>query len=167
MTHRDLVVAFFPSRSTLSKALDHLVTLEDVQIERALALMRASTGELLTVDDEIGPAEGSIAGTTVGAALAALGMVGLGALALPGVGAIVALGASALVGGLIGNATGRVVANVIDNSIDHAELELITNRLQSGHAALVLELDTPHISMERLQAELKPYRAEIVERIGV
>lgn len=165
MASRNLIVAFFPSRLTLGKALDHLMTLKELHIQHALALTRATTGELVMVDDELGPEEGGVAGGTFGAALAALGVVQLGALALPGVGPIVAIGAGALLGGLIGRVTGRFATNLIDSSLDADELALLTERLQTGHAALVLELRNPDGKIDLLRKELLPYRAELIERV--
>ena len=165
MADKKLIVAFFPSRSTLTKALDHLMTLPELEIERALALTRATTGELVMIDDEIGPDEGGMAGGTFGAALAALGLVQLGALALPGVGPIIALGAGALLGGLIGGATGRFASQLRGSDFDDQQIALLTERLQSGHAALVLEMADAATALHRLRNELAPYRAEVVERV--
>jgi uncharacterized membrane protein len=167
MPNRNLIVAFFPSRMHLGKALDHLMTLPELYIQHALALHRATTGELVMVDDELGPEEGGVAGGTFGAALAALGVVQLGALALPGVGPIIAIGAGALLGGLVGSAAGRFATNLIDTHLDTSEITLLTERLQSGHAALVLQLREGETVLERLRAELQPYHAELVERIMV
>jgi uncharacterized membrane protein len=165
MSNRNLVVAFFPSRIHLGKALDHLMTLKDLHIQHALVLHRATTGELVMVDDELGPDEGGVAGGTFGAALAALGVVQLGALALPGVGAIVAIGAGALLGGLIGRVTGRFATNLIDTHLSTSEIELLTDRLQRGHAALVLQLRDDVTKIDHLRTELTPYHAELVERV--
>ncbi len=165
MTQRNFIVAFFPSRTHLGKALDHLMTLPELRIQHALALTRATTGELVMVDDELGPEEGGAAGGTFGAALAALGVVQLGALALPGVGPIVAIGVGALFGGLIGSATGRIATNLIDTQLNSSEIALLTERLQTGHAALVLQLRDSDKRIDRLRQELAPYQAELVERV--
>lgn len=167
MPNRNLIVAFFPSRMHLGKALDHLMTKPELRIQHALALHRATTGELVMVDDELGPEEGGVAGGTFGAALAALGVVQLGALALPGVGPIIAIGAGVLLGGLVGSATGRFATNLIETHLDTSEVALLTERLQAGHAALVLQLRERDTTLERLRAELAPYQAELVERVQV
>jgi uncharacterized membrane protein len=166
MTENSLIVAFFPSRSSLSKALDHLMALQDIKIDHALALTRATTGELVLVDDDIGPDEVGMAGGTFGAALGALGLLQLGALALPGVGPIVAVGVGALFGGLIGGATGRIASNLLESQIDPSRYQMLTERLQTGHTALVLEIQDANRHLERLRRELAPYRAELVEREG-
>jgi uncharacterized membrane protein len=88
----------------------------------------------------------------------------LGALALPGVGPIVAVGVGALFGGLIGGATGRIAGNLLESRIDPSRYKLLTERLQTGHTALVLEILDPAKNLERLRRELAPYRAELVER---
>ncbi len=109
-----IIVMVFPSRNILSRALDHLLELDKLNIERAAIVARARSGEIIILDDDVSPDEGGIAGGTLGAAMTALGLVQLGALALPGVGPIIALGAGALVGGLVGRITGRFAANLID-----------------------------------------------------
>jgi uncharacterized membrane protein len=161
----DLILAVFPSRSALTKALKHLMELDDLEIKRAAVLTKATTGDLVYVGDDIGPEEGGLAGSTFGAALAALGLVQLGALALPGVGPIIAIGAGVLVGGLIGGATGRFAANLIDSGFQPAQVELLTERLQTGHVALVVEIRGAKHEIERLRGELIPYSAEVVERL--
>jgi len=161
----ELVVAIFPSRTTLTKALDHLMALKDIEIARAAIVARAHNGEVIVVDDDIGPDEGGITGGTLGAAIAALGVAQLGALALPGIGAVIAVGAAALVGGLLGNVTGRFAANLIDSGFKPAHVEVLSGRLQEGHPALILELADVAALLPRLRDELEPYRAELVDRL--
>mgnify|MGYP001271799945 CR=1 FL=1 len=103
----EILVAVYPSRSVLTKALDHLMTVPELKIRRAAIVARATTGETIVIGDDISADEAGIAGGTLGAAMTALGFAQLGALALPGVGVIIALGAGVLVGGLVGGATGR------------------------------------------------------------
>lgn len=161
----DLVLAIFPSRSTLTKALDHLIHSAEIEIERAAVLTKADSGELVVVDDEIGPQEGGVAGGTFGAALAALGMVQLGALALPGVGPILAIGVGALAGGLLGNVTGRFAAKLHESGFEQAHVELLTDRLQMGHPALLLEIRDANKNIAQLRKALASYNAEVVERV--
>ncbi|MCL4248555.1 MAG: hypothetical protein KJ065_10455 [Anaerolineae bacterium] len=161
----DLVLAIFPSRSTLAKALDHLMNTQEIEIKRAAVLTRANTGELLVVGDEIGPEEGVVAGGTFGAALAALGMVQLGALALPGVGPILAIGVGALAGGVLGGATGRFAATLRESGFEQAHVELLADRLQMGHPALLLEILDASKHVALLRKELSAYNAEVVERV--
>jgi len=161
----ELIVAIFPSRKILTKALDHIMELEDISIQRAAIVARAATGETIILDDDISADEGGIAGGTLGAAMTALGLVQLGALALPGVGPIIALGAGALVGGLVGRATGRFAANLLDLGFKNDQIDELAQQLQAGHPALVMEIPNARTVLPRLRDELKPFRAELVEPI--
>lgn len=165
MLSREIVVAVFPSRSLLTKAVDHLMSLKDVKIERAAIIAKAATGETLILDDDISPDEGGIAGGTLGAAMTALGLVQLGALALPGVGAIIAVGAGVLVGGLVGGAAGRFAANLIDSGFKSSQIEALGEQLEAGHPALIMEVDNDPAILPHLRQELKAYKAELVERL--
>jgi uncharacterized membrane protein len=162
---RELIVAVFPSRSLLTKAVDHLMGLPDLKIERAAIIAKAATGEIVILDDDISPDEGGIAGGTLGAAMTALGLVQLGALALPGVGAIIAIGTGVLVGGLVGGATGRFAANLLESGFRNTQIQELADQLQSGHPALILEVDQDTVVLPRLRQELKTYKAELVERL--
>jgi uncharacterized membrane protein len=161
----DLIVAIFPSRRTLSLALDHLMQIEDIDIRRAAIIAKAKSGEVVILDDDIGPDEGSITGGTLGAAIAALGMAQFGALALPGVGPILAIGASALVGGLVGRWTGRFAANLLDRGLAKEQIDLLSARLQAGHPALVIQVRDLIAALPRLRQELEPFRAELVDYV--
>src|SRR4051794_1266542 len=161
----ELIVAVFPSRKMLTKALDHLVELVDLEILHAAIVAKARNGEVVVLNDEIGPDEGGITGGTLGAGIAALGMVQFGALAIPGIGAIIAVGAGALVGGLLGRFTGRFAANLIESGYRKEEVETLSSRLQTGHPALVLEVKDTLRALPRIREELISYRAELVERM--
>ncbi len=163
----ELIVAIFPSRRMLTKALDHLVEMGDLDIRHTAIVAKARNGEVVVLNDELGPDEGGITGGTLGAAIAVLGMVQFGALALPGIGAIIAVGAGALVGGLLGRMTGRFAANLLDNGYRKEEVEILAKRLQSGHPALVLEVKDAEKALPRIREELGSYRAEVVEQIQV
>ena len=160
---KGMVVVVFPTRRALTRALDHLQETELVDIKRAAVVAKAGNGETVILDDDLSPDEGGIAGGTLGAAMAALGMVQLGALALPGVGTIIALGASAIVGGLLGNFTGRFAANLLDLGYKNEQIESLSEQLQEGHPALLLEIDEPDEAIKKLEDALKPYRAELIE----
>src|SRR5579871_934165 len=163
----NVILAIFPSRKMLTRALDHLVEIKELEIEHAAIIAKARNGEVVILNDEIGPDEGGITGGTLGAAIAALGMVQFGALALPGIGAIIAVGAGALVGLMLGRMTGRFAANLIDSGYRKEEVEILAARLQSGHPALVLEVKEPLKSLPLLRNELSSYRAELVEQMTV
>ena len=161
----DLIVAILPSRKMLTKALDHLVEIKDLGLEHAAIVAKARNGEVVVLNDELGPDEGGITGGTLGAAIAALGMVQFGALALPGIGAIIAVGAGALVGGLLGRMTGRFAANLLESGYRKEEVETLSVRLQEGHPALVLEVRDTVNALPRIREELGSYRAELVEQM--
>ena len=161
-----IVVAVFPSRGILTKALDHLMELEDITFQRVAIVAKAASGETIILDDDISADEGGVTGGTLGAAMGALGLVQLGALALPGVGPIIALGAGVLVGGLVGRATGRFAANLLDFGFKNTQIEALAGSLQEGHPALVFELADTTSGLPRLREELKPYQAELVEPIN-
>src|SRR5688572_4934817 len=125
----DYVVAVFPSRMILTKALDHLTQLEDFEFLHAAIVAKARDGEIVILGDVLSADEGGLTGGTLGAAMTALGLVQLGALALPGVGPIVALGAGALVGGLIGRMTGRFAANLLEAGFRNNQIEELAEKL--------------------------------------
>jgi uncharacterized membrane protein len=162
----ELIVAVFPSRRMLTKALDHLVEVTDLQIQHAAIVAKARNGEVVVLNDELGPDEGGITGGTLGAGIAALGMVQFGALAIPGIGAIIAVGAGALVGGLLGRMTGRFAANLLESGYRKEEVETLSARLQTGHPALVLEVKNTDQALPRIREELTSYRAELVEQMS-
>lgn len=161
----EVIVVIFPSRRVLTKALDHLKTVQEFEFEHAAIVAKANSGEVVVLDDNVGPDEGGIAGGTLGAAMAALGMVQLGALALPGLGAIIAVGAGALVGGLVGNVTGRFAVNLMDFGYKNEQIEALSEKLKAGHPALVLSVKDTHTALPLLERELAAYRAELIERL--
>lgn len=162
-TANRIVVAIFPSRKILLRALDHLNETQPVTLKRAAIVARARNGETVILDDDISPDEGGIAGGTLGAAMLVMGMVNLGALALPGVGPVIALGGSALVGGLLGRVTGRFAANLIDSGFRNDQIEALAQQLEEGHPALVMEIDHLDETLAILRQELKTYDAELIE----
>jgi uncharacterized membrane protein len=163
---RELVVAVFPSRAVLLKALDRIVRLNYVDIERAAIVAKAASGETVILDDAIGPDQGGIAGGTLGAALTMFSLAQMGALLLPGVGAIIALGAGALVGGMVGRATGRFAANLIETGYHDEQIQMLALRLQAGHPALILDVKNGDDILPRLRMDLRVYRAELVEPLA-
>jgi uncharacterized membrane protein len=158
-----VIVAVFPSRKTLVRALDHLHERSIVKIKRAAVVARAKNGETLVLDDDISPDEGGIAGGALGALMTALGMVQMGALALPGIGTVIAIGAGALVGGLLGNVTGRFAANLLDFGFKNEQIESLAAQLEAGHPALVLEIGDANSGLRVLQRELTAFNAELIE----
>jgi uncharacterized membrane protein len=161
----DLIVAIFPSRSILTKALDRIMEMSELTVIHAAIVARARDGEIIVLDDDLSADEGGIAGGTLGAAITTLGLVQIGALALPGVGPIIALGAGVLVGGLVGGVTGRFAANLVDSGFKLEQIEQLTARVVAGHPALVLEVVNAREALPILDKELQNYKAELVERL--
>ena len=161
----DLIVAVFPSRRILIKALDHIIQLEDLDFIHAAIVTRARDGEIVVIGDQISADEGGVAGGTLGAGISLLGMVQLGALALPGVGPIIALGAGALVGSLVGGVTGRFASHFIESGLRVEQLEGLSPHLHDRNSALVLEVEDSRGLLERLRTEFKAFQGEVVERL--
>jgi uncharacterized membrane protein len=160
----EIVVAVFPSRSLLTKALDHITNLKEFGVKRAAIIAKAVSGETVVLDDDIGADEAGVAGGTLGAAITALGLVQMGALTLPGIGAIIALGAGVLVGGLLGRTTGRFAANLLDFGFKNAQIEALAAKLQAGRPALVLEIVATESNLFRIRQELNLFQGEFLER---
>lgn len=162
----ETLVIVFPSRTVLVKALDYLKDQSYLNIDNAVLVARATSGEVVIVKDRVGPDEGAIAGGTLGAAMTALGLVQLGALALPGIGSIIALGTGVLIGGFIGRMTGRFATYLTDVGYQPAQVDALAQQLKAGHPALVLELRGSAADvLPRLREDLKGYQAELVERL--
>ncbi|MBE2183523.1 MAG: hypothetical protein IAE89_08875 [Anaerolineae bacterium] len=160
----DVILIVFPSRKTLARALEHLSSVGGIEFQRAVILAKARGGEITVMDDGIGANEGSIAGGTLGAAMAALGVAGLGALALPGIGAVIAIGSAALAGAVVGGVTGRVAAGLLEDDHDALRQHLAT-RLESGHPALALSVKNAHDMLPLLRTELTPFKAILIEHM--
>jgi uncharacterized membrane protein len=161
----DLILIQFPTRHALTEGLNHLMTVEELRVEHAAVLARAQDGEVTVLEGHIGADEGGIAGGTLGAALAVLGVASFGALALPGIGAVIALGASALVGALVGGFTGRAAGDLVERGHRNEPLMTLAEGLEADHPALVLTVADPKSALPLIKAELVPYRAEFVERV--
>jgi len=161
----DLILIQFPTRHALTEALKHLTALESLRIEGAAVIARAQDGEVTVLEGHVGPDEGGIAGGTLGAALAVLGVASFGALAIPGVGAIIALGAGALGGALVGGLTGRAAGELIERGFRSDTLVELADGLEAGHPALVLTVADPKAALPLVKAELVSYRAEVIERV--
>ncbi len=159
----EAIVAVFPSRVILTKAMDRIMELEYINVRHAAIIAKAKDGEVVILDDDISPDEGSIAGGTLGAAMTAFGLVQLGALTLPGIGPIIALGTGLVAGGILGGVAGRVAANLIDLDYKPLQIKTLAAELQAGHPAIVLEVDDAELILPSLRSELVPYRAELVE----
>lgn len=157
-----LLVVIFPSRKILVRALEHLNTVEEIEINRVAIVAKASDGETIVLDDDLSADEGGIAGGTLGAAMAALGMVQLGALALPGIGPVIAVGAGVLVGGILGQVTGRFAANLLDFGFRNEQIENLAEELTAGHPALIIETHDLTSQQPLIKAALSDYQAELI-----
>lgn len=161
----ELILAVFPSRKLLTKALDYLMEHKTVEIDHAAIVAKAANGEIVVLDDEIGPDEAAIAGSTLGAAISALGIAQFGALALPGIGPIIAIGASVLVGSLVGGVTGRFAASLLDAGYRNEQIEHLAKELRADHPALILAVRDPKSALPILKETLQRFRVEQVERL--
>ena len=159
----ETIVAVFPSRVILGKALDHIGQLDDLALKQAVIIARARDGEIVVLDDDISSREVTLAGAGLGAIMMAVGVAQQGALALPGTWALLALAIAFLVGALVGAAVSRAAATLIDSDFRNLQVKTLAAELKAGHPALVLEFEEGVDALERLRQELAPYRAELVE----
>jgi hypothetical protein len=159
----ELIIAVFKSRSILTKAIDHIMQLEDLGVVHATIVARASDGRVVFLNDDLGTAEGSFIGGALGITVSALGVAQMGALTLPGIGPVVALGLGALFGGVVGGFTGSVAVKLMQSPDE--QLALLARSLQTGHAALVLEVEEAQDTFARVREELQNFRAEVIDRL--
>ena len=157
---RRTIVAVFESRKSLIEAVDKLAENELLNIERTAVVAKAKDGETVVVDNHVSPDEAGIAGGTLGAAMAVLGMTQLGALVIPGVGPFVSIGAGVLLGGMIGRQTGRIAANMLNQSFDEEQLQMLSDTLHRGQAALIVEADTEQ-ALAKVRQALSKLNTEI------
>ena len=159
----EMIVAVFPSRVILGKALDHIGELNDLALRHAVIIARARDGEIVVLDDDISSKEVVLAGGGLGAVMMAVGVAQQGALALPGGWSLAALAAALLAGGLVGAGVSRAAATLIDSDYRNMQVKTLAAELKAGHPALVLEFEEGVDALERLRTELAPYRVELVE----
>lgn len=162
-----VMMLVFPSRGMLIDAVDKLHTLDYVNVQNSAVIAKAADGETLVMEDDISAVEGSITGGTLGSLMTALGVAQMGAFLLPGVGPIIAIGAGALLGGLIGGTTGGVTAGLIDFGFKNQQLEDLSSRLENGHTALVLEVDSTTDVVDRIKADMSAYSVDIIQAPAV
>lgn len=159
----ETIVAVFPSRVILGKALDHIGKLDDLALKHAVIIARARDGEIVVLDDDISSREVMLAGGGLGAVMMAVGVAQQGALALPGAWALTALALALLAGGLVGAGVSRAAAALIDSDFRNLQVKTLAAELRAGQPALVLEFEEGVDALQRLRSELAPYRAELVE----
>ncbi|MEL6148817.1 MAG: hypothetical protein AAFV33_20545 [Chloroflexota bacterium] len=163
--HDQIIVAVFPSRTILAKALDYLTEEMVVDIQQAAIVVKDATGEVLVLNDDIGADEGGLVGSVMGSVAGAAGIAALGALALPGLPLVAVLCTGALAGAGIGWVVGQATASTLDLGFDNIDVDAISEKLQEGHTALMLRVEDAAALLPKLEAELKPYRAELVARM--
>lgn len=164
---RRTMIAVFESRKALIAAVDELAEADLLNIERTAVVAKAKDGETVVVDNHISPNEAGIAGGTLGAAMTVLGMTQLGALVIPGVGPLVSIGAGVLLGGMIGRQTGRIAANMLNQSFDEQQLQMLSDSLNKGQAALIVEADTEQALAKVRQALTKlETQISVIERMA-
>ncbi len=159
----EIVVAIFPSRAVLTKALDHITNVRDVVVKRAAIVAKAASGEMIVLDDDIGGDEGGLAGGILGMTLTGLGLAQFGALALPGILPVLALAFGMTIGGLTGWTIGKVAADFLDFGFKNSRIDALATRLQAGRPALVLEIMNDKVMLSRLMQELNLFQAEFVQ----
>jgi len=162
-----VIVVIFPTRRALTRAIEYLKDNPIVDIKRAAVVAKAQSGETVILDDDISPDEGGIAGGALGSALAAIGsIVQFSALALPGVGPIIVIGGAAVMGGLLGNFTGRFAATLLDFGYKNDQIATLSEQLEEGHPALVLNVDDIEVGLATLRQHLRRFRAELIAPLG-
>jgi uncharacterized membrane protein len=160
---RTTLIAVFPSRKLLIRALDALRDAERLHIERAAVVARDHDGDVTVVGDSLGPDEAGITGGTFGAAIALFGLMQFGALALPGIGVVLALGTGALVGGLVGSATGRFAANLLENAARPESIGGLHFDIEEEQPALVMVLRDAEV-IPQICDILTRYRGRLIEQ---
>ncbi len=160
---RTTLVAVFPSRKLLIRALDALRDADRLHIERAAVVARDRDGGVSVVGDSLGPDEAGITGGTFGAAIALFGLMQFGALALPGIGVVLALGTGALVGGLVGNATGRFAVNLLEATARPETIDGLRLDIDEEQPALVMVLRDPEV-IPQLCDVLTRFRGRLIEQ---
>jgi uncharacterized membrane protein len=163
--HDQIIVAVFPSRRVLLKALDHLLEEVGIDVQQAAVVAKSSTGKILVLNDDLGGTEGGWIGGAVGSVGGAVGVATLGALTLPGLDPLLVVLSSAALGGGVGWLVGQITARAFNVGFAGRYANAIADKLQTGHAALMLHVEDAAALLPRLQAELKPYRAELVEQL--
>jgi len=159
------VIATFPTRDHLTRALDHIKDLTDLDVKRAAIVAKATDGETLVLRDDISAAEAGVAGGLLGMLITLLGLARMGMLAsgpLPEMALMLLLGA--MIGGLLGALTARIVARLLEMSIRHPEIEALAARLERGSLALVLQITDDLATTSRLRQALTPFQADLTMR---
>lgn len=158
------VVAMFPSRSLLTKALDHITHLTDIEVQRAAIIAKAASGRTIVIDDGITADEAGVAGGLLGAVLMLLGAVQFGTLDLPAAAAAALLLFSVLSGGLLGAIVGRLAQRLFASRslvrTARVQIEAFAAQVEAGSLALVLQVKDDLNVLLRLHDELQRYKVQ-------
>ena len=160
----DAILIQFPTRHALTLALDHLMAVDSLTIERAAVLVRRDDRPTV-LEGQIGASETGVVGALLGVVLVLVGSVAAGAFTLPGLWPIAALIAAALLGAAVGFGVGWLAGGLIARMRRSPELVALADGLDPGHPALVLYVPDAKAALPTVRAELVPYRAEYVERV--
>lgn len=163
--HDQIIVAVFPSRRVLMKALDHLLEEVALDVQQAAVVAKSKTGQILVLTDDLGGEEGGFLGGVAGGMVGAVSMAVFGALALHSFSLLPVLVVGGLLGGGIGWLVGLLVARTFRFGMAKPYVNAIADKLQSGHSALMLRVEDAAALLPRLQDELTPYRAELVAQL--
>lgn len=165
MVHDQIIVAVFPSRRILKKALDHLLEDVAIEVQEAAVVVKSKTGKILVLNDGLGANDWGLVSGIVGTLVGAIAIAGLGVFAVPAGNLFTVLAFGAVLGGIIGWITGQLVARVFSFGFAKPYAGDIADKLQSGHTALMLRVEDAAELLPKLKDELKPYRAELVTRL--
>lgn len=160
---RDIIVAVFPSRKALVRALEHMEEHTLVDIRQAAVVARAKNGKTVVLDDDLSPDEGGRTGSIAGAVLTLVALWLLGVAALPTLALSVVLLSGAIGGALLGGMIGRFTASLLPSGFPQEILTSFVDQLPTGHPALVLMLRETESSLNVLRDELSAFQAESIE----
>ncbi len=159
------VVAMFPSRNLLAKALDHITDLQDIEVLRAAIVAKASSGRTIVIDDDITADEAGVAGALLGAIIMILGAIQFGALETGFPLAVIGLLLATIAGGMLGATTGRFAKGMLATrgfvKVAREQVESLAMQVDTGRLALVLQVKNSHNVLARLSEELRRFKAEI------
>ena len=158
-----IIVAVFRSRNGLVKAMDHLLDEVKIDVQKAAVITKTQTGEVRVLNDDLGSDEGNLVGTIIGAVLAGIGLAALGAWTLPGLNLYLVLGVGSILGGILGGLVGRFSTEIFRFGFDQPYVDVISNKLQEGTTALLIRVEDAAELLPRLQDELAPFQAILVQ----
>lgn len=160
-----IIVAVFPSRQILAKAIDNVVSGIAADVQKAAVVARSKTGKILVVHDDLGHEEGGLFGAIAGSVVSAIAAAALGAFTLPGLNLIPVLSVGLVLGAVIGWIVGGVFARFVRFGLPRRTVEVVAATLQEGKPALLLRVKDAKAILPRLKTELEPYRVELVEQL--